>query len=78
MPQPSTDVPTPVRRSLRIIPLALAFLLVVGATVFAWTHFFVKGAAPEVSVPTEQQAATGGTPDRDAYNMQDYVEPKAK
>jgi flagellar basal body-associated protein FliL len=78
MPLPSTDVPAPVRRGLRIVPLAIAFILVAGAAVFAWSHYFAKGAAPETTVPAEQQAQTGGTPNRGAYNAEDFTEPDSK
>jgi hypothetical protein len=78
MPEASTDIPPKVRRAARIIPLALAFVVVAAVAVLAWTHLIVKGPGPAADV-TPQQVASGQTPpDRDAYTAEDFTEPKNK
>ncbi len=76
MPLPSTDVPAPVRRTGRLIPLIIAFVVVVGAAIVAWTHLIAKGPAPSLQGGAVE--ATAPTEGRDAYTPQDYTEPNAK
>ncbi|MDG2523241.1 hypothetical protein P7B02_17055 [Caulobacter segnis] len=75
---PQTDIPKNVRRPLRIIPIAVAFVIVAAGAVFAWSHLAVKGPGDHKDA-TAQQVAQGQTPPtRDDYGAKDYVEPKNK
>jgi flagellar basal body-associated protein FliL len=76
--EPRRDVGSGAKRALPIIPIALVLIVVAAAAVFAWSHLFAKGAAPQRDA-SQAEVATGQTePGRGPYTASDFTEPKSK
>jgi hypothetical protein len=77
MPETSNDPVPKVRRGLVALPILVALMAFVAITMFATSHFFVKGPAPQAEA-TAGQVAASRTPQRGPYNAEDFSEPKSR
>ena len=66
------------KRIALLIPILLAVVAFVGLALFSWPLVGAKGPAPQLGSSPEQVATGTTPPTRDAYEMQDFVEPQPK
>lgn len=66
------------RRVGFLIPIVIALVVVASLAVVAWSHLAAKGPGQHKDADAAQVATSQTPPTRDAYNVQDYIEPNAK
>jgi hypothetical protein len=77
MPETPADPAPKAKRALATLPIMVALMAFVAIAMFATSHFFVKGSAPQAEA-TPSQVATSQTPQRGPYNADDFSEPKSR
>lgn len=65
------------RRIAFLVPIAILAVIVLGAAVFAWSHFIAKGPGQDAFQDIQDEELQAD-PIRGPYNAQDFTEPDSK